>query len=1313
MSTPPSPKHFAAFLDAVWLPVQRGAIRSTTRIPEPWLPVWEALRAETPFGKRDFISFVRHLQLDLGREVPDPESGDLGVDPDLKQQFQQLLWVQDGIVTNPSRSRMTRTELLQELGWTDEFELRSVHEFAIRRDLYVRISATADALLDAIGALPGGYVAVVGTPGSGKSTLLTDTFYGHAAVLARYYAYVPDNEVGSLTRASATNFLHDLVLSLDRAGVQVGTTPVSFDADVLAERLRRQLQSLGERFRDAGEPAYIVVDGLDHVERAIRAGSGRETLLDRLPDPAEIPDGVFVVVGTQRAEVAPLPIRTQLAEPGRVIEMSPLVRPDVLTLATESTVVPAGSEEVLYTVSSGHPLIVGYLLSGLEGMAEGEREEWLAQVPRVDGDVLALYRAYWSDVEGDDDTVYALAHVARWRGAIDLEWFATELSPVAIQRIRRTAHHFFRRERNDRWYFFHESFRVFLLEATIQTGTGQSDDRIALRYHRELASACARAQEDRVQWEQLHHLIEAGDQEAALALAVPATFRMQARGLRALPAIAGDIREAARVAVARRDLLALARLMIAASELGQRQFHLGWSDNLALLLIDLGEVEIALEHLRGDFTLRESKDVALRAAIDLQRLGYEVEAKRLFDLAEPLDLLRNQPEHYNRADAEIDTLFAWAEAAPHFVPLERVFEQVRELEDASFGHRARARDASGLARFYRARLLAFAGVGALSAGMGDLVDELLSRLDRADEEEATAWTELVVHRFEFERAANSDAAYERLEQALATVAPSQVAGWMRTRIAGTLLGLSNVDESRRWLEGMPPPVASEDLWSADGARQFMPVMRYYRLRAALGDVVEPEAAVGEPGNAYYALVYEGWRAIVTLAALWGSALQGTIRETDEAVAELRSVIAVLDRRPTRDDLGWYAFQAARPELLALLVHAALANGENTLEAVKRLFLERWLAQSPPDDEEVRRVLMAFCELVGPEQWICEELARHELTMLQRKDVNGQINACFAQSRAWLQLGDRNAAMNNALAGVERSAGVGYRKDYQLNDWIELATPQMRESDGYPEVDWLARTLPGLDESTEGRASALAAEELLRQTSAFHPVTAIQILRTLPQRDVIGYPDALAAFLEGLAGTEYEELAWLCLSEILIACAHNAEAAAVRALTHNTDDERLASWLSVATARITVHAPSSTRLYWRRAIAQIARGRGLDLNDAGLAADDLEPSERAPRSLREEGESSESSAADDVANAEELIALVAEGTEPDYRIEAAVGRLADHLDTGDVRNLREVLGGTYREPLILARLARRLASIGETAAARGLAEEALALGRPSG
>jgi hypothetical protein len=1088
----------------------------------------------------------------------------------------------------------------------------------------------------------------------------------------------------------------------------VGATPVGFEIETLRERLRRQLRELGDRFQSTGQRSYILVDGLDHVERIVRPGSARETLLDYLPDPDEVPDGVFVILGTQRTEVVPQPVRGVLASSGRVVNIKPLPRADVLRLATESEVVPAGAEETVYGVSNGHPLIVAYVIAGLEGVAEAEREEWLAQLPAVDGDVLALYRSYWSDVEHDDDTVELLAHIARWRGPIDLEWFAAWLDPTAIRRVRRTAAHFFRKESVSRWYFFHESFRVFLLERTVQAADGARDDRIALRYHRRLADQCAAASEGPIRWEQLHHLIEAGDEVGALALAHPTEFRAQAHALRALEAIRTDIREAARVAVRRRDLNALARLMLAAHELGQREYHLEWSENLAVLLIELGEEEIALDHLRGDFALRESKNVALRAALLLLERGFDVEARRLFDLAEPLDLLRGEPEHYFRGDAEIDTLFAWAEVAPYFRPLASIAETIRALRAESFGFRGR--EDPDLARHYRAQLLAFAGVGGLYAGHAEEVDAVLEQFDRADSEDATAWMRLVVHRFRIESEYNASAR-ERLDAALREVEPRHLAGWMRLRVAEQLYHLGDFDGSRTWIASVDPPSAPDGGGVDEGARPFMPLLRFHRLGAALASPIDPET-VAEPRNSHYTLVSLGIRAIVRLANVWGSALA---RRTtaDEFLAEVTQIIRVLDRRAGRDDLGWYAIEAAKPELLSLVVHAAAAVGTEALEHAQTLFRERWLNKNPPNDDEVRRVLLAFLEHTGSETWIGDELSRYEPEMLRDKDVTGQIDACFAQARAWLQLGRLDKATELTLLGVARSSGVGYRKDYQLNTWIELMGPLLRESAQEADVEWLARALARLDESTEGRASALATEELLRQTAAAHPRAAVRILRTLPGQGVLSEWEALAAFLEGLAAPPENALAWLCLAEILVATARSAEVGSIRALAEATESDSLRLWLETVNDRLGVHALPTTRLYWGRGLAAVAAGRALTLDTIGLTADDLEPSGRAPRSIREEPSSSESSPADDVRTPADLLAILEEDSVDDYRLQAAVERVVDQLDREEVIRVANAFRATDRAALILALLARRLAALGDTATGRAFAEQAIAAGRPSG
>ncbi|MEX2212321.1 MAG: hypothetical protein WD689_11230 [Gaiellaceae bacterium] len=748
---------------------------------------------------------------------------------------------------------------------------------------------------------------------------------------------------------------------------------------------------------------------------------------------------------------------------------------------------------------------------------------------------------------------------------------------------------------------------------------------------------------------------------------------------------------------------------MAAHELGQREYHLEWSVNLALLLIELGEEEIALDHLRGDFALRESKNVALRAALLLLERGFELEAHRLFDLAEPLDLLRGEPEHYFRADAEIDTLFAWAEVAPYFRPLAAIAETVRALRDESFGFRGR--EDRDLASHYRAQLLAFAGVGGLYAGHADEVDALLEQFDRTDFEQATAWLRLVINRFLIERAGNATAR-ERLDASLSEVEPGHVADWMRLRVAEELFHLGDLDGSRTWLASVDPPSAPEGGGYDEGARAFMPMLRFHRLRTALGLPIDPET-IAEPRNSHYTLLTAGIRAIVRLANIWGSAVAGGGTTAEDFVSEVRQIIGVLDRRASRDDLGWYAIEAATPELLSLVVHAAAVAGTDALEPLKTLFLERWLNKNPPDDDELRRVLLAFLEHIGDEPWIGDELERYETGMLRNKDVTGQIDACFAQARAWLQLGRRDKAREFTLLGFARSSGVGYRKDYQLNTWIELMGPLLRETGREAEVEWLARALARLDESTEGRASALATEELLRQTAAAHPRTAVRILRTLPGQGVLSEWEALAAFLEGLATAPENDLAWLCLLEVLVATARSAEPSAVQALARAVEPEPLRSWLERMTDRVSVHGLPTTRLYWRRALSEIARGRGLSLEAVGLTADDLEPSDRAPRSLREEPSSSDSSPADEVRTPADLFAALELGSVDDYRLQAAVERVVDQLDREEVVRVSDAFRATDRAALIFARLARRLAALGDTATARAFAEEAIAAGRPSG
>jgi hypothetical protein len=390
------------------------------------------------------------------------------------------------VATDPRQLvRLSKDELLDRLGeaWRQRLELRSAHEFPPPA-AYQPVHATAKGLAASLQGFTSGYVALVGSPGSGKSTLLTQELRGHEDVVARYYAYVRGRaDVGSM-RAEASAFLHDLVLTLERGGLPRGPAPVDFDVAALTARLSRQLQELGDRYQREGRRSIVLVDGLDHVERERDV---EQPLLRYLPRPEELPDGVLLVVGSQTVRMLHPDIRSQLEQPGRTIQMAPLGRSEVADLALAWRV-PVDADR-LWEASGGHPLLLTYLLQELRELPPEQQAARLAATPSYGGDVRRLYLRLWASVEDDEELVELVGLACRMRGPVDLAWLREHGQPgPVVRRLRERLAHLFRRQ-GDRWYFFHESFRVFLQDRTARV-SGEEDPAEDRRLHRQLADMC-------------------------------------------------------------------------------------------------------------------------------------------------------------------------------------------------------------------------------------------------------------------------------------------------------------------------------------------------------------------------------------------------------------------------------------------------------------------------------------------------------------------------------------------------------------------------------------------------------------------------------------------------------------------------------------------------------------------------------------------------------------------------------------------------------------------------------------------------------
>lgn len=322
-SAPPQ-RHFAAFLARSWRPVRErlrgsdGSWSSVAMLPQiaEWEPAWDELRLATGLNADAFAAFVGDLDLHFGPAVEDqllrpdesPRDNDL----------EHLAATLQALVADPARPmQLSREQLLERLGWSERLRFRNRHAFPVPA-VYTANEAARQRLQARLDELTGGYVALVGPAGAGKSTLLASLTWPRRRVV-RYYAFVPDASDPLSGRGEADSFLHDVSLALEG----VGFRRPGYANDLRTQRavLRDQLADAGERWRNTGEVTVLVVDGLDHIPREQHP---TRSLLHELPAPAGLPEGVFVVLGTQTTEILPPPVRDVLTMERRTVELPPL-----------------------------------------------------------------------------------------------------------------------------------------------------------------------------------------------------------------------------------------------------------------------------------------------------------------------------------------------------------------------------------------------------------------------------------------------------------------------------------------------------------------------------------------------------------------------------------------------------------------------------------------------------------------------------------------------------------------------------------------------------------------------------------------------------------------------------------------------------------------------------------------------------------------------------------------------------------------------------------------------------------------------------
>ena len=678
----PSPDHFKAFIDQVLTPVRSGSIELED-ISDRWNSALQRLRKASGLEPDEFGDFLRALHLETGAGT--------GLPARQSRRRSDILKLSGALQRSASEAsetvKLDRGQVLELVGWAGRTTLQSLHRFPVNLDTYAPLTEAIGELNKALNTHDSGYIALTGPPGSGKSTLLSQTLTGTSDRVIRYYAHVP-GAGPTRTRLTARAFLHDLVLMLNRQGLDTYERQLTGgDVSEIRRQLFEQLEAAREEFIRDSRRTLVIVDGLDHVDREYK---GDDALLAELPRPDELPDGVLFIVGSRTLDPLRAEAKQQVLERRTAVDLSRhLLTPASVIEICKRTPFTADLEpdlhQLLAELCGGHPLALGYLLNRLRDTEGEPAADILAAAPAYSGDIAQEYRAVWAEVENDDAIVEILQVCSRLRVGFATEWLSRWAPPEAIRNFRRKMMYLFRRH-HDGWRFFHDSFRQFAADQTAIGDDGPGDADEHARAHCRVAEICVETADPKMRAEELYHRYHARDDEAVLALAQQVALREQYRQLRSPGLIRDDIALALDVAAGRADVLAIVRLLLALAEVNERTSALE-QVHMPMLLFEAGLVDEAISYCGG-----ETLVVPLAQAYDLAAALGEADdpaGRRLFDSIEHVGL--DDPTRARVVGQEHNAALAWTRAAVQFRPCSTVLTAVQSLVERNLDEESDSR----------------------------------------------------------------------------------------------------------------------------------------------------------------------------------------------------------------------------------------------------------------------------------------------------------------------------------------------------------------------------------------------------------------------------------------------------------------------------------------------------------------------------------------------------------------------------------------------------------------------------------------------
>lgn len=1194
-------EEFSIFIKDVWC-----KLNLNETFDSKWEPVVKYIKSQTGLNDSDFRLFIKYFDFQFDYEPYPFSVKNIKAAKNEEDLIQICRFLFEEVGGKERNVKFTRTQIVERMGWQDRFRTIFNHDLIINRETYQPIIFTENLLDSKIEKFTGGYIFLEGSPGSGKSSLLTNWSRNRKDRIVKYYAFdfqSPSSRYNFFERGETTSMFFDLVYQLKVSGINYNQEILPYrDLSFLKNAFFEQIGFAHQKYLDKEENTIIIIDGLDHVPREYK--DTKQSFLKELPLPNEIPDGVYIILGSQNYDLESIryEIRKEYKEGHRSIKISPLTKTEAFRyIELNMKKLTLEQKQKLYEISEGHPLYLSYIIDIIS--QSNAFDLTTDSLPLIDGNIDNYYSKIWESINNEDALVDLLGHISRINGA---------LNPIFIQEIsdRNTLKSFsatvkFLFDKSSTWSFFHNSFRQFLLNKTaLNVLTNDYDNEMNTSFHSSLADYYSKSRSE-PSWKQNYHLFKADRFEDFISIASPENFSKQILLYRPIEEIKQDAKLGIEIARRKKDVNLLLRYFFVLADINRRLFNINQASYVEdLLFID--KPLQAKSFLRTDCSLHCSVEQALKAARLFVDFNDPTEARVLFNLAYPEYIKKDCIELSEklREDEIRSTLQEWVHSAPYFMDYSKVVLLINNIKKSKSEKRFFWEEIDK----FQVNLKVQLGYSLIELTKWVEFDNLINNEIQDKSALFQLIREAIIKCIDIEA---NDQGKIYLSILISIFGRETSKSITKIHISDLIFKVTNdIDDAYDWIKDISLPIEiNEKRLDYDGTLDvFYPIIRYNKIMNLSGNGLSiikaiPDAEKGSDKE--YLVEFERNLCLITQILTNGLSKNNT----ENIEAQLFVLVRFYYKKATHRNTYSYKLSKIKPEYFHFLIYAVSVTTPRNISKLSEILFSEFDENSTQWNPSIIRNIIASLLHFGccSSDVLEEKLSLLENDMLEELDINGRIDQCISQAKSWLELGKKDKSEFWIKQSFKESIGIAYSdKDSHFDtaiDWLEHMN-QFDTENADERIMWYLSHLQHIKSVSEVGTFWRASEKLLDLTFKWNFSAGYDQLKWQLNKALISFNTAVSVFIENyidLVKTD-SEFAYIAnfYSNIYLYFIEVTDAKLLTKILEKgfsiLHKENLKSWLSELINSICINLIEEKRPFLLSEINDFCNLNEIDIND---------------------------------------------------------------------------------------------------------------------